>query len=103
MAINPLTGNVGIPQDVEVKPRHYDIQTGDIGNSFGNMLSDAIQGVDDQMKSSATAVQDLVMGKTDNVHDVMIEMQKAQLSFQMMVEVRNKVIETYQEISRMQI
>ncbi len=78
-------------------------QNGADRGSFADMLSDAINSVDDAMKSSDQQVQDFVAGKTENVHDVMISMQRAQLSFQMMVEVRNKAIETYHEISRMQI
>lgn len=102
MAIPEVSG-LGIPQDVELSPRHYEISAGDVDNSFGDMLTDAIQSVDDSMKTSEASVQDFVAGKTDNIHDVMITMQQAQLSFQMMVEVRNKMVETYQELSRMQI
>lgn len=71
--------------------------------SFSDVLSDAINGVDQTMKTSNEKVQNFVAGKTNNVHDVMISMQRAQLSFDLMVEVRNKVVETYQEVSRMQI
>lgn len=71
--------------------------------SFSDVLSDAINGVDQTMKTSDAKVQDLIAGKTDNVHDAMVSMQRAKLSFDMMVEVRNKVVETYQEVSRMQI
>ncbi|MEL7833584.1 flagellar hook-basal body complex protein FliE [Fodinibius sp. Rm-B-1B1-1] len=71
--------------------------------SFSDVLSDAINGVDQTMKTSDAKVQDLIAGKTDNVHDAMISMQRAKLSFDLMVEVRNKVVETYQEVSRMQI
>ncbi|MAL16818.1 MAG: flagellar hook-basal body complex protein FliE [Balneola sp.] len=91
------------PQDIEVKPKHYEIEIDGIENSFADMLSDAISGVDNTMKASEQNMQDYISGKTENVHDVMISMQKAQLSFQMMIEVRNKAIETYNEISRMQI
>jgi flagellar hook-basal body complex protein FliE len=71
--------------------------------SFSDLLSDAINGVDQTMKTSDAKVQNFVAGKTNNVHDVMISMQRAKLSFDLMVEVRNKVVETYQEVSRMQI
>jgi len=71
--------------------------------SFSDVLSDAINGVDKTMKGSDAKVQQFVAGETDNVHDVMISMQRAKLSFDLMVEVRNKVVETYQEVSRMQI
>lgn len=97
-----ITG-IGLPQNLEIQPRHYDINVDGIDNSFGDMLSNAIQSVDSSMKASEAGVQDFVSGKSDNIHDVMISMQQAQLSFQMMVEVRNKLVETYQELSRMQI
>lgn len=73
------------------------------GESFGGMLTRAIQSVDTSMKEADRSGQDFIAGRTDNVHDVMINMQRAQLSFQMLVEVRNKAIEAYQELSRMQI
>lgn len=100
-----MTGLKGIqlPKDVELKPKHFDIEVGEIQDSFADMLTRAINGVDDTMKTSEQNVQNYVAGKTDNVHEVMISMQRAQLSFQMMVEVRNKAIEAYNEISRMQI
>jgi flagellar hook-basal body complex protein FliE len=93
-----------LPKDIEITPRQYEIASGDIENdSFADMLSNAINGVDTTMKTSEAKMQDYIAGRTDNVADVMISMQRAQLSFQMMVEVRNKAIETYNEISRMQI
>lgn len=101
--MEPEITSLGLPQNIEIQPRHYDIDVGAIDNSFGDMLTDAIQSVDDSMKSSEAAVQNFVSGQSDNIHEVMISMQQAQLSFQMMVEVRNKLIETYQELSRMQI
>ncbi|MTI86491.1 MAG: flagellar hook-basal body complex protein FliE [Balneolaceae bacterium] len=91
------------PNGIEVSPKHFDINVDGPKESFADMLTKAIDGVDQSMKSSEQNMQDYVSGKTDNVHDVMISMQKAQLSFQMMIEVRNKAIETYNEISRMQI
>ena len=42
-------------------------------------------------------------GETENVHEVMLKMQEAHIQFQLVTEVRNKMVEVYQEISRMQI
>ena len=97
-----ITG-IGLPQNLEINPRHYNINVDGIDKSFGDVLSDAIQSVDNSMKASETGVQNFISCKTNNIHDVMISMQQAQLSFQMMVEVRNKLVDTYQELSRMQI
>lgn len=73
------------------------------GESFGRLLSESVRSVDSSMKIADVNVQDFIAGKNENVHEVMISMQRAQLSFQLLVEIRNKAIETYQEINRMQI
>ena len=89
--------------DIEITPESREIGSEKSDQSFADMLTDAVNSVDQTMKDSNEKVQNFVAGETENVHDVMISMQRAQLSFQMMVEMRNKAIETYQEISRMQI
>lgn len=92
------------PDNIEISPRRQEIVTeGGDTQSFADVLSNAINSVDETMKSSDQQVQDFIAGESNNVHDVMISMQRAQMSFEMMVEIRNKAIETYQEISRMQI
>lgn len=98
-----LLQNIQTPQQAEVNPRHFEIEVEEGQDSFADMLTKAINGVDETMKDSEHQIENYVSGKTENVHDVMISMQRAQLSFQLMVEVRNKAIETYNEISRMQI
>jgi flagellar hook-basal body complex protein FliE len=90
-------------RNVELAPRVHEPEKAQSTGSFADMLTNAINGVDETMKESEQHIQNFVAGKAENVHDVMISMQRAQLSFQLMVEVRNKAIETYHEISRMQI
>ncbi len=90
-------------REVDLTPRNDGVNLGEGEKSFSDLLSQAIKGVDETMKESDQNIQNFVAGKTDNVHDVMISMQRAQTSFQMMVEVRNKAVEAYNEISRMQI
>lgn len=90
-------------QEVKLSPERSEMGSRPSGESFADMLTRAVGNVDQTMKESDQNVQDFIAGKTDNVHDVMISMQRAQLSFQMMVEMRNKAIEAYHEISRMQI
>ncbi len=101
-AVNQLRNRVendgmGAPQSLENRTVDGD------GNTFSDMVQDAIQSVDQAQKTADQNVEDIVMGRSDNIHDAMISMQKARLSFQMMMEIRNKAIETYQELSRMQI
>jgi flagellar hook-basal body complex protein FliE len=90
--------------DIEqARPEREIVTEGEGQQSFSDVLSDAINGVDQTMKTSEAKVEDVVAGRSNNVHDAMISMQRAKLSFDLMVEVRNKVVETYQEVSRMQI
>lgn len=99
------TAEIKQSSNVELNPEWKEIGPESAGEtqSFADVLSNAINGVDDSIKVSQEKVQSFVAGESDNVHDVMISMQRAKLSFDMMVEVRNKAIETYQEVSRMRI
>lgn len=93
----------GIQPDSELFQRRQRLGGEPQGQTFGDMLSNAIDSVDNQMDTADQKVSDVVSGKSENIHDVMISMQKAQLSFQLMTEIRNKAIDTYQQLSRMQI
>ncbi len=66
-------------------------------------MAEAIDRVDIAQKSADAQVEAFVAGETENVHEVMISMNQAELHFQMLTEVRNKLLEGYQEIMRMQV
>ncbi|WP_247747188.1 flagellar hook-basal body complex protein FliE [Alkalihalobacillus sp. BA299] len=72
-------------------------------NQFKTALSDAIKNVNKIQNESSEATLRLARGEAENLHDVMILGQKASITLQATVEVRNKVIEAYQEIMRMQV
>lgn len=73
------------------------------GPSFQDTLEDAIDSVDASQKKADAEVEAFVAGEKENVHDVMISMNQAELHFQLMTEVRNKSLEAYQELMRMQV
>lgn len=73
------------------------------GSDFSQFLSDALNGVDTLQKNAETASTGLATGQIQDIHTVMIAAQKASLALNMTVQVRNKVIEGYQEIMRMNI
>jgi len=102
---DPVELNLQRPVELNFSERGGGVSSEAAGSgvSFADMLSRAVNSVDASMKASEQGVQDFIAGETDNIHDVMISMQRAQISFQMMVEVRNKAIEAYHELSRMQI
>ena len=73
------------------------------GGSFGDVLKDAISTVNELQKQSDSEIQKLMTGETQDLHTTMIAVQKADLSFQMMMQVRNKIVSAYQEIMRLPV
>lgn len=72
------------------------------GGSFGNLLKEAIQQVNDVDKGSQGELQKYLSNESD-LHSVMIALEKADLSFQVMMQVRNKIVQAYQEIMKSQV
>lgn len=70
---------------------------------FKDMLKNAINEVDSLQKNAEQKTLELAMGKSDNLHDVVIATEKANMALQLTLEIRNKMVESYQEIMRMQV
>jgi len=73
------------------------------GKSFADTLHEAIGGVNELQKISDEKIQELATGKTDDIAGVMIATEKADIALRAMVQVRNKIIDAYQEIMKMQV
>lgn len=73
------------------------------GAGFGDTLAAAIGKVDVAQKIADENVEAFIAGEQENVHEVMISMNEAKTHFQLMTEVRNRMLETYQELMRMQV
>jgi flagellar hook-basal body complex protein FliE len=71
--------------------------------SFSTWMAREIGDLNQQIQKSETVLQDLALGKAENLHDVMLELEKTRTAFQLTLQVRNKVLESYQEIMRMQV
>lgn len=70
--------------------------------NFGSILKTAINQVEELHGSAQAQVTDLLKGDRSDVHNVMIAVEKADIAFQLMMQVRNKIVSAYQEVSRMQ-
>ncbi|MFM8270017.1 MAG: flagellar hook-basal body complex protein FliE [Pseudomonadota bacterium] len=70
---------------------------------FSEFLSRSIDEVNQLLGSADKSARDLATGKSENLHDAMITMEKAETAFKLLVQVRNKVIDAYQEVMRMQV
>lgn len=113
--LRPLEGQQGIrdQQRVEIaQPRTSSVSTGGSeissstavgGASFGETLSQAIGNVNQMQKTADKGMENLATGRTDNIADVMLQTEKADIALKLMVQVRNKIIDAYSEIMRMQV
>ena len=101
MPIQPLSLLTPVQQptpNIMQKSTPYEAQ-----QQFGAMLKDAISNVNEQQKVSDTMTNKLIRGEQVELHEVMIASQKASITLSATMEVRNKVIEAYQEIMRMSV
>ena len=86
-------GSIGMPQQAQAAP----------ASSFADMLGKMVQEVNTKHAAASEAVSGVVTGENVPLHQAMIAIEEASVSFQLMVEVRNKLVESYQELMRMQI
>ena len=70
-------------------------------NGFMDTVADSLNRVNELQKAKAQAIDDFASGRTQNVHELMITMQKSSLAMKMTSAVRSKVLEAYKEISKM--
>lgn len=78
-------------------------QNPDGGKSFGEVLVNALNEVNQAQLKADGMVKKFLAGEVQDIHQVTIAMEEARLMMQLAVEVRNKLVEAYQEISRMQV
>lgn len=77
--------------------------SGGEGGEFHNVLSSAIQEVEGARASAAQTVNQFLSGEGEDLHSTILASQRADLEFQMFLQVRNKVVSAYQEVMKMQL
>jgi len=93
-----------IPNEPSLDLASPGIQSNDTkSEGFSQFLSRSIDEVNQLLESADKSARDLATGKSENLHDAMITMEKAETAFKLLVQVRNKVIDAYQEVMRMQV
>ncbi|ACB73715.1 flagellar hook-basal body complex protein FliE [Opitutus terrae] len=70
---------------------------------FGQLLDGVVGTVVEKQTIAQEATRKVLLGESDQLHQSVIAMQEASVAFSMMVEVRNKLVESYQELMRMQV
>ena len=72
-------------------------------SNFFAMLKDGLKDVNSTVKESEKASVDMAAGKSVNLHETMLAVTKAELALNLTVQMRNKIVEAYQEVMRMQV
>ena len=73
------------------------------GSSFADLLANKVEGLNAQQNASGELTQDLAAGRVDDIAQTMMRIEEASVSLRMATQVRNKAIDAYQEVLRMQI
>lgn len=71
--------------------------------SFGSMVEKGLQQVNSQLMVSQADLQQLATGDAQNLHQIMIRLEESRISFQLLMQVRNRLLESYQEVMKMQV
>lgn len=71
--------------------------------SFSQLVANGVGEVNRQLLDSQQGLQTLALGDAQNLHQVMIRLEESKLTFQLMLQVRNRLLESYQDIMKMQI
>ncbi|HUN65416.1 MAG TPA: flagellar hook-basal body complex protein FliE [Bacteroidota bacterium] len=99
MNINPVSGLLP-GQSAQAPASKAGRET---GGSFSEVLRDSISSVNDLQNDAGAAIEGMVSGEATDLHDVMIAVEKAKTSFDLLMEVRNKGLAAYQELMRIQV
>ncbi|MGQ3685454.1 MAG: flagellar hook-basal body complex protein FliE [Candidatus Loosdrechtia sp.] len=96
ISIGPIHNSTNVVQ----KP-DKNIQKGEAG--FKETISKYVNEVNDLQLKAGESIENFAAGKVENLHEVMIAMSKAEVSFKFMMETRNKLVDAYNEIMKMQV
>ena len=97
MNINAIGGQLQTPVAKKSNPSDGAVE------GFGNFLKGAVGEVNQLHHEADQAVEALAAGRSQDVHNTMIALQKADVSFQLLMQIRNKVVSAYETVMRMQI
>lgn len=99
MNINAFVNNTKISNNLQKN----DIATENNGSNFLDTLNEKLNEVNDKQIEADDITQKFIKGEETDVHKVMVSTQEAKLSLELAVQIRNKLVEAYQEFNRMQI
>jgi flagellar hook-basal body complex protein FliE len=96
-------GAIAVPQIAAPDSTAVPATSGTPRVDFGAMLDRELSALNAQLGTAEQSLTQLASGESGNLHRVMLDIEQARLSFQLAVQVRNKLLESYQDLMRMQI
>jgi flagellar hook-basal body complex protein FliE len=98
---SPVSG-LGAIGNISALPKLSPISPADTGGSFSDVLSGALHQVNQLNGGAEQQISSLLKGGNSDMSTVMIAVEKADVAFQLMMQVRNKIVSAYQDIEKMQ-
>ena len=99
IAPNELRSNKALMNDPDAKS----VVSSNHGQTFSDILRDSVDKVNQYQNQADTAIKELVAGRSKNIHETMLTVERADTSLKLMMQVRNKILDAYREIMRMQV
>ncbi|MFO1093806.1 MAG: flagellar hook-basal body complex protein FliE [Planctomycetaceae bacterium] len=106
MSVAPLTTPAGLPgaqAPSNLSPALPGLSALPSAEDFGQMMSEYMQQASEMQAKLGTDIEALASGQSDNIHEVVLSAAQADLAFRMVIEIRDRIVSTYQEIMRMQV
>lgn len=100
LPINQITGTLAVP---EIPGLARSVREAGKTQSFGEFLKSAIDNVNELQNQSDVQIRKFLAGEGPDIHTVILAVNKADLSFQLMMQIRNKLVQAYQELMRIQV
>ncbi|MEO2032179.1 MAG: flagellar hook-basal body complex protein FliE [Planctomycetaceae bacterium] len=97
----PITPGVGSTLNSAALPVDASKAAGEL--PFADLVTNLMQETSNQQAAVGDTVRKLVSGESDSIHDVVLTASKADLAFRLVMEIRNRLITSYEEIMRMQV
>lgn len=73
------------------------------GKTFSDIMKQSVEKVNEFQSQADTAIKELVAGRNKNIHETLLAVERADISLKLMMQVRNKIVDAYKEIMRMQV
>jgi flagellar hook-basal body complex protein FliE len=102
-SVSAVAGSEALPQLLGPAEAMGQPGTGASSNDFTNWMARKLDEVNTELSQADMQVRQLAVGSQTNLHEVMIALEKARLGMELVVQVRNKLLDAYQSIMQMQV